>query len=254
MSRVITLYRGDSIPECAESDDRSRARSFADHFCSDGLRAKFADGCSSELLHGRDLLDVIVAHVGYECKTEEQKLAHRSPLMSFSENLDVALRFCNPGNKRLVRCKFRDAKHFVWALEIDLKDEIQPGRHAFPYKSDPVNCQQILTEEFWDGWSRFPKSNCMSDVALPLGNCFGGVHAHLDDTIHYAELFHVEKFIRSSDVSNIDDKLLSNALARTGRDQEWLLYPLDPMPDGYGVSTRFAMNRHLRIHSLYRRA
>lgn len=43
--------------------------------------AKFADGGSGSLLRGRDLLALVLAHVGYDLGTPEQELHDHSPLI-----------------------------------------------------------------------------------------------------------------------------------------------------------------------------
>jgi adenine-specific DNA methylase len=62
---LMKVYRGDSIPKQVENVAREdRGRTFADHFCGTGLMAKFADGGSSKLLRGKDLIHMILSHVG----------------------------------------------------------------------------------------------------------------------------------------------------------------------------------------------
>ena len=46
--------------------------------------AKFSDGGLSHYLDGRNLLDLVLAHVGYESNIPEQELAYHSPMISFS--------------------------------------------------------------------------------------------------------------------------------------------------------------------------
>jgi adenine-specific DNA methylase len=61
----MKVYRGDSIPKQVENVAREdRGRTFADHFCGTGLVAKFADGGSSKLLRGKDLIHMVLSHVG----------------------------------------------------------------------------------------------------------------------------------------------------------------------------------------------
>ena len=63
----MNLYRGDSLPAVVyNTSARRRGRTFAEYFCGNGLMAKFADGGRSALLWGRDLLDLVLVHVGYD--------------------------------------------------------------------------------------------------------------------------------------------------------------------------------------------
>jgi hypothetical protein len=75
----MKLYRGDSIPKHVQDVVRDdRGRTFADHFCGTGLMAKFADGGSSKLLRGKELIHMILSHVGYERGQPEQEFSYRS--------------------------------------------------------------------------------------------------------------------------------------------------------------------------------
>jgi hypothetical protein len=73
-----------------------------------------------------------------------------------------------------------------------------------------------------------------------------------DSRDHCAELIDVVTYVQSHDTSGHDRRLVANTLERARRSREWLLYPTDPMEDGPGLSSRFAMNRHLRAYKYYR--
>jgi hypothetical protein len=127
MSKRIDLYRGDSIPRSVrQSSVRERGQTFARYFCGNGLIAQFSDGGSSYLLEGRGLLDLVLAHVGYELGKPEQNLADPSPLISFSECVDSAFRSSNRKQSVLEPCEFYEASHFIWRLDTTLEAVEKP--------------------------------------------------------------------------------------------------------------------------------
>ena len=77
--------------------------------------AKFADGGRSALLWGRDLLDLVLVHVGYDVGQPEQELADHSPMISFSADRGAAFHFTDRTQKKALRlCKLDEATHFIW--------------------------------------------------------------------------------------------------------------------------------------------
>jgi hypothetical protein len=77
-------------------------------------------------------------------------------------------------------------------------------------------------------------------------------YADADTSEHYSELIDVATFVNANDISGRDQRLVNNTLERAVLHHEWLLFPMDPMIDGPGYSSRFAMNRHLRGHGCFR--
>ena len=59
-----------------------------------------------------------------------------------------------------------------------------------------------------------------------------------DTRDHYAEIVDVVTFVRSHDTTGRERRLIDNTLERAMRDQEWLVYPKDPMRDGLGFCHR----------------
>jgi hypothetical protein len=253
MPRQIKLYRGDSIPKSvSQSPKWKRGQTFANHFCGSGLMAKFSHGGSSRLLEGRELPDLVLVHVGYEIGKPEQELAYHSPLLSFSECLDSAFRFSNRKRSELEPCEFYEASHFVWQLEVTLDQEKEPGRYAFKYQSDFINCEKIVCDELCRGQKITAQGGPLSAVAMPLMDGIAGAYADADQSEHYAEIIDVVTFINARGVLNCDPQLVKNTLERATRDSEWLLYPMDPMPDGLGYSGRLTMNEHLSVFCCFR--
>jgi len=63
----MRLFRGDSLPaRILSTNGRNRGRTFAEHFCGNGLMAKFSDGGTSRMLKDHDLFDLVISHIGYD--------------------------------------------------------------------------------------------------------------------------------------------------------------------------------------------
>jgi hypothetical protein len=249
MKKEIKLYRGDSIPKAIrQSSQRQRGQTFARHFCGNGLMAKFSDGGSSRLLQGKDLVDLILSHVGYELGTPEQELADHSPLISFSEAKESAFVFSNRKKVTLKPCDFYEATHFIWQFGAELENEITRGRFGYTFQADFSNCTSIVIQQLYRGYEETSEGGAMSAVAIPLRDAIAGTYADLDQEWHYAEVIDVVSFLTSQNLAGRDEKLVQRALERATRDSEWLIYPMDPMPDGLGFSSRFPMNRGLSVY------
>jgi hypothetical protein len=57
----------------------------------------------------------------------------------------------------------------------------------------------------------------------------------------------VNSFLKNHNNPSIDKNVLNQAKEFAERDDEWLLYPCDPMPDGLGVSARLSLNKDLDL-------
>jgi hypothetical protein len=250
----MKFYRGDSIPNQVQGVARNeRGRTFADHFCGNGLMAKFADGGSSRLLHGKDLLDMILSHVGYEHDQPEKLFSYRSPFLSFTQDSGAAFGFAKrTGKKDLEECLLEDASHFVWELDIDLPNEVEPGRYEFSYKASSENYASLVAEQIQRGLEQEALTGNAHDLVKGIMNLTAIYHAEADPRNHRAELIDVVRYVQSHNTISRDSRLVSNTLERAYRSREWLLYPTDPMEDGPGLSYRFATNRHLRVYRCYR--
>jgi hypothetical protein len=216
--------------------------------------AKFADGGSSRLLHGRDLFDLVVAHVGYERGTPEQDLAYRSPMLSFSEDIDAAFGFAERSqSKELEPSTIEDATHFVWQLETPLTPR-SPGHYAMQFKTDPVNCEQLVRDQVPRAMAAAHRDGDLAGIARVVGSIGVMDMARQDSSLHYAELVDVVTFVKArvAGRTEVNERLVRNSLTRAARSREWLLYPMDAMADGPGYSSRFPMNQHLRVFGCYR--
>lgn len=230
-----------------------RGRTFADHFCGNGLMAKFADGGTSTLLQGKRLLDMILSHVGYERGQPEQAFSYHSPFLSFTRDLEAALNFSERTRKKeLEECPLEDASYFVWELDIDLPDEVEPGRYQFVYKASSVNCRQHVYSQIQRAPELVANTGDGDILAVGLMNLFAMRNADADSRDHCAEIIDVVTYVQGHDTSGHDLRLVANTLERARRSREWLLCPTDPMEDGSGLSSRFVMNRHLRPRKYYR--
>lgn len=251
----MKLYRGDSIPSSAKMrPSQDRGRTFVEHFCGNGLMAKFADGGDSKLLQGKSLLEAVLCHVGYDRGYPEQEFAYRSPFISFSANPAVALDFAERTKRRALEdCLFEDASHFMWELKIDLHQGAEVGRYKFTYKPSSTNCAHLLKEQLHRGIKREDATGDMHLIAQTIMNSAASARADLDGRQHSAELIDVVSYVKGQCGDPHDRRLMENTLSRANRAREWLLYPTTPMADGPGVSSRFAMNSYLRVYGTYRK-
>jgi hypothetical protein len=251
----MKLYRGDSLPQSVLTvNSRDRGRTFADHFCGAGLMAKFGDQGLNSVLIGKDLLEIVLSHVGYDAGQPEQDLADHSPLISFSEDPETAFTFTAPRRDRndFEECVLDEATHFMWELDIDLPPPSEPGRYRFEYEADPVNCRAIVQGQLRRSLLRDAENGDADGIAEAMMNLSAMSHAEADESSHYAELIDVVTYIQNQNTSGRTSRLVDNTLQRSTRDREWLLYPRDPMPNGHGFSARFSMNRHLLVYRCFR--
>jgi hypothetical protein len=250
----MKLYRGDSLPpNVVQAPARARGRTFANHFCGNGLMAKFADGGSSWLLRGRDLLGLTLAHVGYDLGTPEQELHDHSPLISFSVGVETAFRFSDRTQRKdLAPSNLDEASHFMWQLDVELSRPLEPGRYALRFQSDPVNCEAIVEEQLHRGLQTQATTGDMDLIGQALMDAAAMEYARADETEHYAELIDVVPFVVAKSPRDGSNRLVENTVARATRDREWLLYPMDPMHDGPGYSARFPMNKHLSVSGCFK--
>lgn len=250
----MKLYRGDSIPSrICSAPPGERGRTFADHFCGTGLTSKFADNGSNALLRGKALLDMVLGHVGYERDEPEQDLSYRSPFLSFTEDHSSAFSFAErSGRKSLEECLIEDAAYFIWELDIDTPNESEPGHYEFLYRASSVNCTALVMGQIQRGREEEALTKDTHNLVMGLMNLVALVHADADIRDHHAELIDVTKYVENQDHNSCDHRLVDNTLERARQSREWLLYPMDPKEDGPGVSSRFHMNRHLRVYKCYR--
>ena len=250
----MKFYRGDSLPSQIRSVSRKdRGRTFAEHFCGNGLMSKFADSGSWTLLRGMELLDMILSHVGYQCDHPEERFSYRSPFLSFSSDAGTAFDFAERrGKKDVEECPFEAASYFIWELEIELPYEVEPGRFEFLYKASSTNCLQLIQDQIQRGLELEAQTGNLHTFARGIRNLAAAMHADNDPRQHQAELIDVSRYVQNHDVSGKNPLLVNNTLKRAVHSHEWLLYPTDPMGNGPGLSSRFAMNRHLRVYRCYR--
>lgn len=251
----MKLYRGDSIPrKILSTQPASRGRTFAKHFCDNGLMAKFADGGQPILLAGKDLRQLVEEHVGYTRGSQAEKLSRRSPMLSFSSSNKCAFGYSERRNRRRIRlenCDFLDATHFVWELRIDLPKPSRPGLYEFQYFFDPKHCQEIVdlqvqkAHKIWDSTGNF------DPLATALAPQIVIREGLSDKSTHLACLIDVKEFLKE-DREASNPEILALARQRAIRDKEWLLYPSDTMPNGQGLSARFVMNKDLKVFTHYR--
>lgn len=241
----MKLYRGDSLPQETQGVNKHRrGRTFAEYFCGNGLMAKFADGGYSGLIEGKNLFDLVIAHIGYELNQPEQLLSDHSPMLSFSERIDTAVNFCTKRgkSKRYIECPSHEASHFIWELDINLPIEAQPGIYNLKFKASSKHVRNDVESEL---------NNCLKIgnshlIGKALLNYLAIQNIDGDQQEHQATLIDTVTFIQANVNFQKNDKLISNALSRAIRDKEWLLYPCDLMDDGIGYSARFPLNENLR--------
>lgn len=254
IEKFPTLYRGDSIPNSmrSHSDPLHRGKTFAEFYLSEGLMAKSADGAIGKHLE-MDTDYLINTHVGYKQGThnepsEEEWISKHSPFISFSEDKQSAMYFADRTKKKnLASCQFEEAEHFLWKLEGIPGVKLKEGLYGLAFKTSTCNVQKFLTD-------RVQEANAGSvEAALSILPILI-VHGHIDqDTSwHQAILIDVVTYLKSNDGRNVSTELKDRAIQRAEKWSEWLLYPIDPMPDGKGFSARFPPNQHLDLVDCYR--
>lgn len=250
----MKLYRGDSVPKSLTGITREdRGRSFANHFCGSGLMTKFADGGYSRLLDEKEVLDMVLSHVGYSPGESEQEFSYFSPFLSFSEDEDSAFYFAErSGKKNLEECYIEDATYFIWELDVELLNEIEIGRYQLTYKASSINCIELVSSQIQRGLEHEAATQNIDKLAMGLMNLAAMSYVESGSITHSAELIDVMRYVQNCDTTCSKTRLVNNTLERASCSREWLLYPTDPMIDGRGYSFRFAMNRHLSVHRCYK--
>lgn len=254
----MRLYRGDSLPvDLGRSPSLSRGRTFANYFCSNGLMAKFADGGHSDVLRNKSLAELIASHVGYLNNTAEQAFSFRSPFISFTTDKELAFNYSDRHRRieKLEPCTLDSATYFLWQFDVNLEEmsEVEPGRYVLPYRADPRNCVSIIREQIERGQRNVAEAEQLDIIADAVRSLATMYHAENDVAVHYAEVIDVIAFMANAYAEDLDrNGLVKNTLERAERDQEWLIYPKDPMPHGKGYSSRLAMNKHLSVAGCFR--
>lgn len=227
---MLTIFRGDRL-------------SYGDQpisdFCLPGLLAKFLRGGTSNQFRNREFVDYVLAHVGWEKGTDEEKFARTSPMISFSESRAVAEKYMRGEPPvQVVPCAVHKATHFIYDLSVAPTDlESRPrgiaGTFLLRYMRSQENCREHIERAKTDG----PLFGLLGDTIEQA--------AIRDAGEHVAVLVNVVEFLRAYRPRS--DRTYRIALDRATDDREWLLYPADPMHDGSGVSAIFHANRHLRM-------
>lgn len=242
----VILFRGDSIPHAGGASHKDhRGRTFAEHFCGNGLMAKHADLGNPRDLEGRGLVDLVLEHVGVDRGEEETYRTDHSPLLSFSTDRDTAIRFANRKAKDLETCLFEDATCFLWRFEPTLHTWRTEGAYLFLYKADPCNCRSLVAEKLERGTATLLETGDHHAFGMALMERLVHEHAVADTSTHQAFVVDVPRFLAAANLSGHDDRLVKNALHRCRRDAECLVMPADPMPDGMDFDARLQMNASL---------
>jgi len=239
MVTLPDLYRGDTCtPRGPNAADKGKT--FADHFLTNGLMSKFADGGNLSWFN-LPLPYLVAAHIGYGPKTPEEQISYRSPLLSFTQSRDEAWDFADRSKrKKFEIAPFVDATHFAWKLSGISAQQISTGHFRFYYRSSTQNVtafrRQLEAVLLTGNLDKFERT-----IAV------GIVHQHLDadEQAHVAELIDAVAFLKTNEDLIKNKGLFAQALKFAERSSEWLLYPKDPMEDGRGFSARFCPNEFL---------
>ena len=245
-----TLYRGDSVPDPvrAQTDAVHRGRSFAEHYYRDGLIAKSADhGLGSDLQ--QPLSYLVAAHIGGEAGTREERMSKHSPMLSFSSRLEDALHYRASGQKKEFEpCPIEQATHFIWQLTLPaLSSTKLPGVFRLDYKASTRN-----VDHFREAQVNRVKQGDESSIISALITQLVHTHTAADESTHTALVIEPQTFLASLTDGAVNKALVTRALQLANKWAEWLIYPMDAMPDGIGYSARFALNDHLSLHSFVR--
>ena len=247
----MKLYRGDSSsPFAGNAETRNRGSTFPHRHLGSGMMSKFANGGLSGLMADKDILQLVIEHVGYIPNSDAQELAYHSPMLSFSSSWDCARAYCERrAKKRLEPCLPEEATHFMFRLDLDeagdLVQDDSPGLFRLTYEADPVHCRGVSLEKFHRIYSTG------SGPVGALAELLSQQHAASDERDHLALVVDVVRFVKGQPPSRLaqcDQALVTNTIQRATRDLEWLVYPVD----GYGRPGRFEMNSYCRPSEWYR--
>ncbi len=243
MVAIPDLFRGDSLPSVVlAANAASRGRTFAEHYSTDGLMAKFGDGGRGAWLKWPLQLQV-ATHVGYrQSEDGEVAFAYRSPFISFSDDRKAAWHFLDrTGEKTFTDCALADATHFMWRMAGLTAVEIGVGHFAIEFRASTANVDHFLQA----GVAEFLVGD-YSNLKDTLSQSFTHLHVQADDSLHTAQLIHVPRYLAAVTESSIPDDLLARARGFGAKWSEWLVLPTD-VEAGLGRSSRLPLNAHLDL-------
>lgn len=257
MSLPINLFRGDSIP--ISTSTSKKGQTLVNYFISTGLIAKFSDGGTSNLLENKSLPELVASHIGYETNSPEQDLSFRSPFISFSESIQIAETFATSRIKikQPTSCTIDQASHFIWELHIENINETSPGIYELSFFADYSNINELLIAT--EKEIRDDCKNTEVDMHR-LGNRIANFLMQTTDLDQQsstrapqkAKIINAVKLLENSNFTEYYKPIAIAAISRANRDREWLIHPCTPMSQGFGVSGKFPMNKHLRVKKYYR--
>jgi len=192
---------------------------------------------------GKPLPYLVAAHVGYELGSPEDHIAKHSPFLSFSTHADMAANFADRTGKKLLRpCTFEQATHFIWRLTLPALEPYRglgDGVYVLKYRASADNVRAFLQADII-------RANRGDDEAAIRAALTQLVHGYIaaDHSEHIAAIIDIETLLESTRQPG-QRELWDRALERARRSSEWLVYPMDLMPDGHGFSARLSLNRFL---------
>lgn len=254
-----TFFRCDSLPSSQndETNPRSRISTWIHQFKTDGIMSK-----AFRASDGRVFDDVlsqlpfyVAAHVGYADLTVEMEFSKkRSPFLSWScDDVDKSLRFLDrTEGKALSDCRVFEADHFMFELSGMVLGEANPvdydlpsgtrGLFTFPYTWSFENFNHILQDEL---------NRAKSGDATAIGSVV------LMDAVRRANeanprtgiglFIDVTEFLSKNSWPSLEPALVSRALERASRANEWLLFPIEGSESVQGITGRFSPNKYLRV-------
>lgn len=242
------FYRGDSISNnvLEVANEHPRREKFIKQYVTEGLLANSANG---GVYFADDIPYWVAAHVGHEKDSSEEAMYKKSPFISFSASERKAFNFMNAGTRcNYTECGFFDATHFIWTLSrvhaTAYDYDSTSGIYCFEYHASTCNVERF-TSSLTGG----------SDADRIRASIIHPVHKHIahDNAIHCALLIDAATYLSNNrGIQKRKPELVRRAIKKASDDKEWLLCPMDPMPDGHGVSARFHLNVHLDILRLCR--
>lgn len=240
------LYRGDSLPPAVVASTREhRGRTFAEHYITEGLLAKSADGGLSRHLN-RPLPALVATHIGYRLTNEDEKYAaYHSPLISFSTEPASAWHFLDRTSKKeFAPCELDEATHFMWQLEGARVEQIGAGHYRLTYFASTTNVDRFR-HKLVTAVQRGDLAKLKQALEAQI------VHGHVqqDQEMHTADVIDAVRYLDALDATaGLDAELVLRARKFAARWSEWLIYPRDVIANLRGYSARFSLNKHLDLH------
>lgn len=210
MAETLNIFRA----------DRKGNKTMPERFSTDGLLSKQLNGGDPFFYKNYGWVKAIKNHIDKTTDKESIFLYETTSFLSFSENEQLVRDTYLKGkdNKKIIGSSFRDSDAYIFSASFDFEkfQILTDGIYYFDYQCS---------------YDRFKEN-----IFLPLTYSIGcNICEHNPDYTHRLLIVNAITFL-SKLVKNSNEYQVAYENAK--RDSEWLLMPLDLMPDGIGYQSR----------------